>query len=389
MFSKIRFFFIITIILMVKDLKSQPWKLIYYQGNEAYQNENYLEAIRYFTASLDLNPEYNIARLHRAYSYINLQQYKEAKKDIKKSFLYDDSCADCYEVYGYYLNELGKYKKAIEAFNTSLTFNPNNAKVYVNIGYANEFLNKFSMAIKNYRKAISIDSTLAYAHNNLGAARFYNQDYENPSSVDIRLAIQSFSEAIKHDSNFCYPYQNRAFAYEFIGQFDSAYTDFLKATNCDNGKNVVWKLGMAENLNRLKKYDLALDIVSQIKKEDYFYPFALIYGGFAHLGLGNEDLAEEAFSKINKRYKSFRAIAFYNKAIFYASEINKVEAIKNLWLASKYGYFSHNFYYRRLKKDKIFEPFRKDADFVALEKKIFKKNKRKLTRNTKFIDVFK
>lgn len=156
-------------------------------GIDAYNQGNYLEAIKYFTDVINNDPNNAEAYNYRGKAYGNLKNYEQAIND---------------------------FTKAIELA-------PNVADYYYNRGKTYVFLENYEQAINNYTKAIELKPDFAEAYSERGFAYACIGEFEK--------AIRDANNAIELNPNIASVYKWRGAIFYIIGKYDEALADLNKA----------------------------------------------------------------------------------------------------------------------------------------------------------------
>jgi tetratricopeptide (TPR) repeat protein/MinD-like ATPase involved in chromosome partitioning or flagellar assembly len=149
-------------------------------------------AIRSFSKSIELNPNYAIAYNGRGNAYLDLKQYDLALAD---------------------------YNKAIES-------NPQYVHAFYNRGIAYFDQKQLEPALTNYNKAIELDPEYVPAYNNRGNVYLDQKQYE--------LALADYNKAIEMDQEQSYAYNNRANLFLVLGKLDAALADVNLSLKIDS-----------------------------------------------------------------------------------------------------------------------------------------------------------
>jgi import receptor subunit TOM70 len=85
------------------------------QGNKAFTNKNYSEAIAYYTKAIQLeqNP---VFYSNRSTCYLELDQFDRAMSDARKTLELDSGFSKGYYKVGKVFKKLGDFDQAIEMF---------------------------------------------------------------------------------------------------------------------------------------------------------------------------------------------------------------------------------------------------------------------------------
>jgi len=157
------------------------------KGTDAIEEDNYIDAINYFTNFITKYPDDAHAYLFRGFAKAKIEDHIGALVD----------------------------------FNKSIKINPYDAYSYNNRGTTNFDLDDYRGAIQDYNKAIEIDPYFATSYNNRGLVKGKLKDYTG--------AIQDFNNAIEINPNFAGAYKNRGIAKYNLGDKAGACLDWSKA----------------------------------------------------------------------------------------------------------------------------------------------------------------
>lgn len=165
---------------------------IYARANSFLEIDDFQSAVNDYTIIIDESPTFSSIYFDRAYAYLRLENYVEAKKDLESQLQYDPkdfkSLANLVGV----KKELGLYESAIKDYDKILVEFPNQDdlhKIYNN--RANLYLK-----IKNYSKAFE-DINKAVEIKNDYDMGYLNRGVINMKLGNIKTACQDFNKAIK------------------------------------------------------------------------------------------------------------------------------------------------------------------------------------------------
>lgn len=160
---------------------------IYTQGLKNLEQQDLHGAIKNFTATINLNPQFA-----PAYNDRGVARYK-----------------------------LGYKQSALEDLTTAIELNPYRAKYYSNRGFMLTRLKHYTAAIADYNSALLLNPNLAQAYFNRGAIRL---QMENSLA-----ALADFESAIRLDRDFAKAYFNRGVIRYKLREVQGAFEDFQKA----------------------------------------------------------------------------------------------------------------------------------------------------------------
>ncbi len=110
---------------------------------------------------------------------------------------------------------------AVEYFNTAINIYPENSDAYYNLGMYYQENGEIQKAVSTYRTILEMDPGNVYATYNLG---YVNLVYLK----DFNRAIEFFTKVVQTDPSYAEAYYNRGYAYELLGRYDSARSDYRK-----------------------------------------------------------------------------------------------------------------------------------------------------------------
>jgi tetratricopeptide (TPR) repeat protein len=122
------------------------------------KQDDHIEAIKYYTKSLEINPENSTSLNNRGFSY-NLQgKYPEAIKDFDKAIELKPTFAYSYNNRGLAKIKLGKIEEGLADIQYSLKLDDKNAYSYRNLGIYHFDKGEFQEALKLFLKAKELDA---------------------------------------------------------------------------------------------------------------------------------------------------------------------------------------------------------------------------------------
>jgi tetratricopeptide (TPR) repeat protein len=165
---------------------------IYARANSFLEIDDFQSAINDYTIIIDESPTFPSIFFDRAYAYLRLENYVEAKKDLESQLQYDPndfkSLANLVGV----KKELGLNESAIKDYDKILIEFPNQDDIYkIYNNRANLYLK-----IKNYEKAFE-DISKALELKNDYDMGYLNRGVINMKLGKIKTACQDFDKAIK------------------------------------------------------------------------------------------------------------------------------------------------------------------------------------------------
>ncbi|AXY73554.1 tetratricopeptide repeat protein [Paraflavitalea soli] len=224
---------------------------LYYRGN-IYLNQQKRElAIADYTKVVETDPTYADAWFNRAVAYKQLSKFDQALADYAKYLQLYPKDYDAYNNRGhvYYVQE--KYDDAIVEYSKAIELAPKVSISYVFRGNCYGRKDQVEAAIREHTRAIEIDPKQIEAYIQRGHLLYRskmlaeaNKDYTKVVELDpknptgylylgfihhdkqhFQEAITNYSKSIELDPKNMYAYQNRAEAYDAIGNSKLADLD--------------------------------------------------------------------------------------------------------------------------------------------------------------------
>ncbi len=161
----------------------------YFEKAESYfSNDDYSEALKWYSKAIDLKPDFTIAYCKRGYS---------------KSLMKD-------------------YQNAIIDFNIALKLKSDYADAYLGRGNANSNIMDYKSCVEDYTELVKLVPDYVQIYQNLGLIKSLNfKDYKG--------AIIDFDMVIRIDPKFVDTYFYRGLSKKRLGDDDGACIDWNKA----------------------------------------------------------------------------------------------------------------------------------------------------------------
>jgi len=237
-------------------------------GDRAYRDGDYANAVLYYSKAIKLDPTSVHALFQRAWSYLNLggrSSYDSALADVTRILELSPTNRDVYfargEIYrnlAYFSLDKGNRKeadaylsKALADYQIALEANPNSPIIPVRIGDAHLAKGDLDKALVDYAKLLEkkpgdeeIEKDLnlvfeaydklnreldcgSYKHTWQLAGKFQSD------KKHYNQAIKCFSKALELGLTDWSVYTDRAFAYQWNGEFAKALADYTVAIKLD------------------------------------------------------------------------------------------------------------------------------------------------------------
>lgn len=274
---------------------SQGMNVFYDRGGFFKSLGKYKEAVRDFTAAIEIDPkDYNILR-DRADVYMVLHQYEDALEDRNKEIDLLNRIPENNMIgKGYYLctahKERGrgyflmnKFQAAIEDCTAALSFkcwNETRYSAYGIRGLSYLEMKDYKKAIENFEKTIELDSKNWQGYYWLGDTYLDLSNYDE--------AIKHYDSALKINPKLADAYFNRGAAHAKLKNYRLAMIDWDHAAKLDNKNYLIYYnrgiILFKQSLYKqaIKEFDRAIQINPTADKAYY-------YRGLNYSGLGNKE----------------------------------------------------------------------------------------------------
>ena len=169
------------------------------------QVKQYVQALSFFTRSLEINPHNPTAFNNRANVFQEMKQPELAIDDFDQAIALDPTYADAYYNKGIILDSINKTEEAIEQYTIALKHKPNFPEAMNNRGIALQKLHKMEETLANYDQAIALKPNLVEAfHNNKGLVlQNLMRIPEALEEYDKALAIKPALEDARFNRSLC------------------------------------------------------------------------------------------------------------------------------------------------------------------------------------------
>lgn len=248
---------------------------------EAYKEGRYLTAITYSKKVLEKDPSNYQAVMIKGKSNLKLNNYQEAITDFDNAINIKKGFEPYYYRARTYL-ELNEFENASKDLEKALYYNPTNVDALFNYAYVQTLLDNYEVALEAYNKVVSVDPLNSNAYVNIGNLLGRMGDSE--------LAIQYFTKAINLKPNDALAYFNRATEKLIIKDKKGAIKDLTKSVSIDSN-NINSYFLLAETMIQVKDYKGANKILSKITSIDPQNARAYYLKGTSELASNEKDKA--------------------------------------------------------------------------------------------------
>jgi tetratricopeptide (TPR) repeat protein len=127
------------------------------RGDELRSQKDYLDALDYYRVALQKSSK--SARIHNkaGIAELQVQRYKEGRKDFEHAIKLDREFADAYNNLGVIFYKEEKYDKAINRYEKAIQLRPDAPSYYSNLGAAYYAQKNWEQATVAYSHAIQLD----------------------------------------------------------------------------------------------------------------------------------------------------------------------------------------------------------------------------------------
>jgi tetratricopeptide (TPR) repeat protein len=195
-----------------------------FQGAAEVRQDRFDQAIRTFSAALQLNPDSRMAaELHgeRGGAYVDKGDLSKAMADAEEAVRLAPNHFRGYQVRGRVYRHRKQFDRSMREFNTALRLAPNFAQLYNNRGNLFSDKGQEQRAIQDYSEAIRREPRAPDGYINRGGS------YAKLGELDKGIADQS--EAIRIDPRSTHAHLNRAMMLAKKREYRLAIADYEKA----------------------------------------------------------------------------------------------------------------------------------------------------------------
>ncbi|MDR1127496.1 MAG: tetratricopeptide repeat protein [Treponema sp.] len=195
-------------------------------GVAYFQENDYINAMKYFHLSFISNTDYEIAKKNYNVAYESWVSKKN--HELIHPVIPFTEKPTMYNSVGWFYYYFGDYHNAIYYFKKAIDEDEKYQFAYISLAYVYDEGNNFETALNYLKEAEKIDENNPDLYNNLGIVYYHLSAYEK--------AENSFKRAIMLNHRFAEPYNNLGFLYFEKGTYSLSEEYFKKgiALNLDN-----------------------------------------------------------------------------------------------------------------------------------------------------------
>lgn len=203
------------------ELNAKSWLAHYHAGIGSARTGAVDDAVRHFTAALDLKPGYVDAHLGLGNVLAMKGRLDEAIEHYQKVLQAESRGAEVYFNLGSAFANVNRLSDAVEQFEKSLQVNPDNAQTHGKLGHVLFKQNRLGEAIAHYRRALEIDADAADVHYSLANIL--------AAQGELGDAMDHYRSALRVNPSYAGVYYNLGVILAKRGQLDDAIRHFRQA----------------------------------------------------------------------------------------------------------------------------------------------------------------
>jgi tetratricopeptide (TPR) repeat protein len=250
------------------------------------------KAIDYFNQAIAKDPNYALAYVGLADSYLLLSSYAAvspveslppARSALKKALELDDSLAEAHASFGLLATLELDLHRALDELKRAVELKPNYATAHHWLALAHLTLGQFDPAISEAKRAIELDPLSLVINADTSWIYFSDRRYDE-AEAQVRKTLEI-------DPQFFLAHYYLGEILQFKGRSSEAIAEFQKAFELNNDPYSLGMLGQA--YARSGQKDEAQKILARLNEEaksHYVAPYAL---ALVQIGLGDKDRAIE------------------------------------------------------------------------------------------------
>jgi len=311
----------------------------YLRASLAAQNGKPEAAIRDYSQTIQLNPDFLDAYFQRGLAYLTLNQPQSAIADFTEVV---NRPSGNLKIYAYNnrgnaYSRLNNWKAAVDDYNQAIRLSPGIANFYYNRGNAKDRLGDSDGAIADYTQTLRLNPKDAEAYFRRGNVLSRTRQYQS--------AIKDFNAALQLNPKDKSAYNNRGLAYMRSGNWQAAIADYTQAIRLDpKAGDFYYNRGLAYGLASNFKSAVA-DYTEAIRlnpkdAEAYFRR------GSAYTRLGDLQAAIKDFNQVIQLNPNEK-FAYNNRGLAFARLGQLQTAIADYTKAIQLDPKAADFYYNR------------------------------------------
>jgi tetratricopeptide (TPR) repeat protein len=239
-----------------KEANAQLWADQSLALNDA---KRYDEAKQASTRSLELNPRFHGAYIHRALLKYDLKGYASALEDLTYAIEIAPEQRLAYKYRALVYDKLKQFEQVIADLNHLLESDDADATIYNNRGYAYQRLEQPQLALADFDRAIALSPRFALPYAN--RAGVYRE------LGDLQKALDNLKCALELDPHLVTAFNEQAMAFHQLGMIEQALTSIQHSQKIDPDDCQSW-IVLGKIYYDLKEYEQARGAFSRAIKLD-------------------------------------------------------------------------------------------------------------------------
>ncbi len=198
-------------------------------GQRAQEQQQYQQAIDFYSKAVELNPAYLEAWFYRGFNRMDLKRYEEAIEDFRKSLELEKE-GNFFRPYSYYNVGLCYYnlmrdEEALPYFTQSVTCKPDYVPAINYVGLLHYMKKDYTTAMVHFQRCLEFDADYLYALYNMGRCHYYRGEDD--------MALSYFLRALQADGNHVEANNYAGLIYLNKKLYPTALGYFQKASSLD------------------------------------------------------------------------------------------------------------------------------------------------------------
>lgn len=256
------------------------------------------QALADYSAVIAQDPYYSEYYLDRGNIYRKLERNEEALADYERAIAYSPPYPEAYYNRAGVLLSLGREEEALADYSYVLELEPDHVDALLNRASIFYEQGNYAMAQCDVERGLRIDADNAHLLCTLG---LLEMALEHPEE-----AYRALSSAIEHDHSLSAAWTNRAILAFETGRGDAAIDDLTHAIALGEDATARYNRGIVYQSKELwseaiEDFTVALSFDNEDAQD------LLDRRGLCYLHLGNTDLAQQDFQRIQSRKPTFQS----------------------------------------------------------------------------------
>jgi tetratricopeptide (TPR) repeat protein len=194
--------------------------LLYNIAQVNMSNRSYAEAVRNYTAAIEMDPNYSEYFNERGSVFLRMGRFEEAVADYRHAIELSPPYREVWTNLGQAYRQMGRWEDAAAAYSKALELDPSQVLPWLGRAQAYEALEKTHEALCDYATALNLDPEQPLAWSNRAVLHY--------EAGQLTAAVADLGEAIARAPAQADLYQNRALALADLGRLGEARDDLRR-----------------------------------------------------------------------------------------------------------------------------------------------------------------